>query len=160
MKTRETETLRSAYCLRPPLPPVSSVQSALVYDGPSIDLVLPIHIDREAPMRRLATGALVAAGLALAAVSPAMADGDGWGGHHRHHWGNHGGGYFSYNSGGGYYPGYYPGYYYAQPYYYQPPVYYYPAPVYSAPPPPPVYYYPAPVYQGPQFTVVLPFNID
>jgi hypothetical protein len=113
------------------------------------------RIDREAPMRRLATGALVAAGLALAAASPAMADDDGWRGHHRHHWRNHSG-YFYYNS-----RGYYPGYYYAQPYYYyyQPPVYY-PAPVYSAPPPPPVYYYPAPVYQGPQFTLVLPFKID
>src|SRR5262245_16393979 len=104
-------------------------------------------------MRRLATVALAAAGIALAV--PAMADNGGWGRHHGHHW-NHGGGYVYYNSGG-----YYPGYYYPQPYYYQPPpVYYYPAPVYAAPPPPPVYYYPAPVYQGPQFSIVVPLDFD
>jgi hypothetical protein len=112
--------------------------------------------DRPSAARRLALGALAAAGLALAAA-PAMAD--NWR-HHNHgggHWnkGVHGGIYFK---SGGYYS--YPGYYYAQPYYYQPPVYYYPAPVYAAPPPPPVYYQPAPVYQGPQFRLVLPFHID
>ena len=112
--------------------------------------------------RRLVAGALAAAGLALVAASPALAD--GWKRHHHGHggWGN--GGYFAFNSGGYYSQ---PGYYYAQPYYYQPPVYYYPAPVYSAPPPPPVYYQPpppvyyqpAPIYQGPSFSLVLPFRI-
>jgi hypothetical protein len=112
-------------------------------------------------VRRLATGALVAAGLALAAASPATAD--NWK-HHNHggwgngHWNNGARGGVYFNSGG-YYT--YPGYYYAQPYYYQPPVYYYPAPVYAPPPPPPpVYYQPAPVYQGPSFNLVLPFHID
>jgi hypothetical protein len=139
-----------------PSAPAHDVQPAPVYDGPSIG-----ERSQEEPMKivkRLAAGALVAAGLALAAASPATAD--NWKHHGHGGWNNGGHGYFSYNSGG-YYA--YPGYYYAQPYYYQPapppPAYYYPAPVYGAPPPPPVYYYPAPVYQGPQFSLVLPFHI-
>ena len=117
---------------------------------------------RRAGLGKLAAGALVAVGLALAAVSPAMADDDDWdGGHHRHHgnghWDRHGnGGYVYYNSGGGYY--------YPQPYYYypQPPVYYYqPAPVYVAPPPPPPVYYvqPAPYYERPSLSIILPLHI-
>jgi hypothetical protein len=102
---------------------------------------------------RLAVGTLVAAGVALAAGSPAMADKWNNPGHNKH-WHNNGGGY-----------------YYTQNYYYQPrpqvvyvqprPVYVVqPAPVYVAPPPPPVYYQPAPVYHRPSISIVLPIHID
>lgn len=100
---------------------------------------------------RLAAGALVAAGVAIAAASPAMADKWNNPGHNKH-W-KHGNSYYTQN------------YYYRQPrvIYVQPqPVYVVqPAPVYVAPPPPPpVYYQPARVYHRPSISIVLPIHID
>jgi hypothetical protein len=104
-------------------------------------------------LRRFAAGALVAAGFALAAGSPAMAD----------NWKHHGNGNGHWKHGnGGYYSYYYqprPQVVYVQP---QPVYVVQPAPVYVAPPPPPpVYYYqPAPVYHRPSINIVLPIHID
>jgi hypothetical protein len=115
----------------------------------------PTELPRRTGIGRLAAGALVAIGLALAAAAPASAD-DDWGGGHKH-WKNQ----------GYYHPGYYPpGQYkkhhkhwkHRQSVYYYPYYSYYPQPVYVAPPP--VYYYP-PVYYGrPSISVVLPIHID
>ena len=86
---------------------------------------------------RLAAGCVLVAGFALAAVSPALADG----------WHGDRGGYYH----GGYYGGYYRG-----------PVYVAPRPVIVAPrpvvvaPPAPVYYQPAPVYYQPAPVIVAP----
>lgn len=107
---------------------------------------------RQSLLSRVAAGCLVAAGFAIAAVSPAMAD--GWGRGHGH-WDN---GYH-----GGYYGG--PQVVYVAPRPRPPviiapaPVYYAPQPVYMAPPPPPpVYYQPAPVYEAPSLNVVIPLR--
>jgi hypothetical protein len=107
---------------------------------------------RRTGMGRLAVGALVAIGFALAAGSPAMAD----------NWKHHGNGNGHWKHGNG---GYYSYYYQPRPQvvYVQPrPVYVVqPAPVYVAPPPPPpVYYQPAPVYHRPSVSIVLPIHID
>jgi hypothetical protein len=106
---------------------------------------------RRTALGRLAAGALVAAGVAIAAASPAMAD--KWNNPgHNNQW-KHCNIYYTQN------------YYYRQPrvIYVQPqPVYVVqPAPVYVAPPPPPpVYYQPAPVYHRPSISIVLPIHID
>jgi len=105
---------------------------------------------RQSLFSRVAAGCLVAAGFALAAASPALADGRG----HHGHWGHDD------DDGGYYYGG--PQVVYVQPrprVYYQPaPVYYAPQPVYVAPPPPPVYYAPQPVYAPPSLNVVIPLR--
>jgi len=104
------------------------------------------ELPRRAGLGRLAVGAMVAAGVALAAVSPAMADKWNNPGHNKH-WKNHGGYYYTQN------------YYYPRPriVYVQPaPVYYVqPAPVYVAPPP--VYYYEP---YRPSLNIILPIHID
>ncbi|HVI91112.1 MAG TPA: hypothetical protein VM659_22630 [Dongiaceae bacterium] len=96
---------------------------------------------------RLAAACVVVAGFAIAAVSPAMADGWGRG---NGHW-KHGD-----DDDQGYYGG--PRVVYVQP---RPvvvrPYYYEPQPVYVAPPPP-VYYAPAPVYAAPSLNVVIPLR--
>ncbi|HVJ41226.1 MAG TPA: hypothetical protein VM639_07010 [Dongiaceae bacterium] len=112
---------------------------------------------RRSMLGRVAAGCLVAAGFAIAAVSPAMAD--GWDRGHGHY--EHGGGgyYGDGYHGGGYYGG--PRVVYVQPrpvIVRQAPVYYAPQPVYVAPPPP-VYYQPAPVvYAPPLLNVVIPLR--
>jgi len=106
------------------------------------------ELPRWTAVGRLAVGAVVAAGVALAAASPAMADKWNNPGHNKH-WKNHGGYHYTQN------------YYYPQPrvVYVQPaPVYVQPAPVYVAPPPP--VYYPAPVYRRPSVSIIFPFNFD
>jgi hypothetical protein len=106
---------------------------------------------RRSLVGRLAAGCLVAAGFAIAAVSPAMAD--GWGRGHGN-W-DHGG----YYHGGGYYGGPRVVYVQPRPVVVAPVPYYAPAPAYYAPPPPPpVYYAPAPVYAAPSLNVVIPLR--
>jgi len=109
----------------------------------------PTELPRRTAWGRKAVGALIAVGVALAAASPAMADG------HKKHWKH-------YNHGG-----YYNSYYY-QPrpkvVYVQPaPVYVQPAPVYVAPAPvyvqpAPVYVQPVPVYPRPSVSIVFPIR--
>jgi hypothetical protein len=103
---------------------------------------------RRSLVGRLAAGCLVAAGFAIAAVSPAMAD--GWGRGHGH---------WDHDRGGYYYGG--PQVVYVQPrpvVVVRPPVYYEPAPAYYAPPPPVYYAPPAPVYAAPSLNVVIPLR--
>ena len=101
---------------------------------------------------RKAVGALIAAGVVLAAGSPAMADKWNNPGHNKH-----------WKHGNNYYYSYYqprPRVVYVQPrpIYVQPaPVYVQPAPVYVAPPP---VYYPAPVYRRPEISIVFPLHFD
>jgi PXPV repeat (3 copies) len=110
------------------------------------------ELPRRTGLGRLAVGALIAVGVALAAASPAMAD--NW-----KHNNGHGNKHWKHNNGG---------YYYSQPYYYQPrvvyvqpqPVYVQPAPVYVAPPPPVYYVQPQPVYRRPSVSIIFPFNFD
>jgi hypothetical protein len=121
------------------------------------------HFGTELPRRtglgRLAVGALVAVGVALAATSPAMADNwkhNGHGNWNNGHWDNgHGNKHwkkqhrYQYSHGG---------YYYYQP---QPQVIYVqPQPVYLAPPPPVYYVQPAPVYRRPEINIVFPLDFD
>ena len=118
------------------------------------------ELPRRTGLGRMAVGALVAVGVALAAASPAMADnwkhGNGHGNKHwkkqQHYEYSHGNKHrkkqqhYEYSHGG---------------YYYQPRpkvVYVQPAPVYVAPPPPVYYYQPAPVYHRPQVSIVFPLN--
>ena len=106
---------------------------------------------RRSMLGRVAAGCLVAAGFAIAAVSPAMADGWGRG---------HGNGHGDWDHGGYYYGGPQVVYVQPRPVVVQPaPVYYAPQPVYVAPPPPPVYYQPAPVVAAPPLlNVVIPLR--
>lgn len=103
---------------------------------------------RKSSLGRLAAGALVAVGLAMAAGSSAMADSWKHGnGHGNKHWKH---GHYSYYDHGGYY-------------YYQPRpqvVYVQPQPIYVAPPPPVYYVQPAPVYPRPQVNIVFPLDFD
>ena len=99
---------------------------------------------------KLAAGAVVAVGLALAAGSPAMAD--SWkqnNGHGNKHWKDR---EYRYDRGNG-------GYRYYQP---RRPkvVYVQPQPVYVAPPPPVYYVQPAPVYRRPEINIVFPLDFD
>jgi hypothetical protein len=105
---------------------------------------------RKSSLGKLAAGALVAAGLVMAAGSGAMADnwkhGNGHGPGNKHWKHSH------------YHPDYGHGGYYYQP---RRPkvVYVQPQPVYVAPPP--VYYYqPAPVYRRPEINIVFPLDFD
>jgi hypothetical protein len=111
------------------------------------------ELPRRTGLGRIAVGALVAVGVALAAASPAMAD--NWkhngNGHGNKHWKHHG--------------GYSQGYHYYQPrprvVYVQPqPVYVQPAPVYYVQPAPVYYVQPAPVYHRPQVNIVFPLDFD
>ncbi len=114
------------------------------------------ELPRKTSLGKLAAGALVAIGVALASASPALAD--SWkhnNGHGNKHWKKH---HHSEYSHGGYYGGhsynYRPKVVYVQPR----PVYIHPQPVYVAPP---VYYYqPAPVYRRPEINIVFPLDFD
>lgn len=114
---------------------------------------------RKTSLGKLAAGALVAVGLAMAAGSPAMADswkhgnGNGYGNKHwkqsRYQYDDRGGGYY-------YQPR--PKVVYVQP---RPKVVYVqPQPVYVAPPPPVYYVQPAPVYRRPEINIVFPLDFD
>ena len=104
------------------------------------------ELPRRASWGAKAVGALVAAGVALAASSPAMADKWHNPGHNKH-WKKHH--HYEYSHGGYYY--------YPRPKV----VYVQPAPVYVAPPPPVYYYQPAPVYYGrPDISIVFPIDLD
>lgn len=116
---------------------------------------LTSKLPRAALLSRSVVACLLGAGVALAAIAPAFAD--GWKRHHGNGWDD--------DDHRGYYQepyGYYgqPGVVYVQPqrvYVQQPPVYYQPQPVYVAPPPP-VYYQPAPIYSAPSLNVVIPLR--
>jgi hypothetical protein len=116
-------------------------------------------LSRTALLSRSVVACLLGAGVALAATSPAFAD--GWKRHHGHGYDDDNRGYYGQPNygqpyyGGGYYDG--PGVVYVQPQR----VYVQPQPVYVAPPPPPVYYQPAPVIYAPPpplLNVVIPLR--
>lgn len=110
---------------------------------------------RTTSLGKLAAGALVAVGLAMAAGSSAMAD--SWkhnNGHGNKHWKH---GHYDYGHGGYYYQPR-PKVVYVQP---RPRVVYVqPQPVYVAPPPPVYYVQPAPVYRRPEINIVFPLDFD